>query len=71
MIAGALATAFSFTALSWTKEIVHGFLGLFGADLESDGVKVCSLIWAVSFVYILDFAINAGTSSQISQHKIY
>ena len=60
MVAGAAATAVSLLALAWTREIVHGFLGLFGADPESHGVQVCSIIFAIVFVYILDFSINAG-----------
>lgn len=60
MLSGAFATAVSLLALAWTREIVHGFLGLFGADPESHGVQVCSIIWAIAFVYILDFAINTG-----------
>ena len=62
MLAGAFATAISLLCLAWTREIVHGFLGLFGADPESHGVKVCSIIFAIAFVYILDFAINTGES---------
>lgn len=60
MIAGAMATAISFIALAWSKGIVHGFLGLFGADPEARGVQVVTIMWATAFVYILDFAINAG-----------
>lgn len=60
MIAGAIATAVSFIALAWSKAIVHGFLGLFGASPEARGVQVFTIIWATSFVYVLDFAINAG-----------
>ena len=60
MVAGAIATAISFLALAWSKAIVHGFLGLFGADPEARGVQVCTIIWATVFVYVLDFAINAG-----------
>ena len=58
MVGGALATAFSFMCLAWTREIVHGFLSIFGADPESKGVQVCSIIFAVIWVYVLDFAIN-------------
>ena len=58
MVGGALATAFSFMCLAWTREIVHGFLGLFGSDPESSGVKSCSIVFAVIWVYALDFAIN-------------
>ena len=60
MIGGAIATAISFIALAWSKGIVHGFLGLFGADPEARGVQVVTIMWATVFVYILDFAINAG-----------
>lgn len=60
MLAGAFATAFSLLALAWAREIVHGFLGLFGADLNSTGVKTCSIIWAIVCVWVLDFAINTG-----------
>ena len=60
MIAGAIGTAVSFLALAWSKGIVHGFLGLFGANPEARGVQVCTIIWATLFVYVLDFAINAG-----------
>lgn len=60
MLSGAFATAISLLALAWTREIVHGFLGLFGANAESRGVQVCSIVWAILFVYTLDFAINTG-----------
>lgn len=62
MIGGALATAVSLLFLSWTKEIVGGFLGLFGADPQSQGVKVTIIVVAVLWVYILDVAINTGES---------
>lgn len=69
MLAGAFATATSLLCLAWTREIVHGFLGLFGAVPESHGVKVCSIIFAIIWVYILDFAINTGDLlSHISIH---
>ena len=60
MLAGAFATAMSLLCLAWTREIVHGFFGLFGADPKSRGVEVCSIIFAIVWVYILDFAINTG-----------
>ncbi|KAA6412001.1 MAG: sucrose transporter [Lasallia pustulata] len=58
MLAGASATILSLMALAWTREIVHGILGSFGADVESHGVKVVTITFAIVFVYILDFAIN-------------
>ncbi|KAI4186549.1 MAG: hypothetical protein L6R41_003397 [Letrouitia leprolyta] len=58
MIGGAAATLVSFLALAWTREIVHGFLGLFGADPESEFVKVASICFAIAWVCLLDVAIN-------------
>jgi solute carrier family 45 protein 1/2/4 len=62
MLGGAAATICSLMFLAWTKEIVGGFLGLFGADPTSDGVKITVIAVAVLWVYILDFAINTGMS---------
>ena len=61
MVVGALATIVSLMFLAWTKEMVTGLLGLFGADPKSDGVKITVITVAVIWVYILDFAINTGT----------
>lgn len=58
MLGGAAATIVSLLFLAWTKEIVGGFLGIFGADPASEGVKISIIIAAVIWVYILDFAIN-------------
>jgi solute carrier family 45 protein 1/2/4 len=58
MLGGAVATIISLMFLAWTKEIVGGFLGLFGADLESKGVKIAIICTAVVGIYVLDFAIN-------------
>jgi solute carrier family 45 protein 1/2/4 len=60
MLGGAAATIVSLMFLAWTKEIVGGFLGLFGAAPDSDFVKVSVIVTAVLFVYVLDFAINTG-----------
>lgn len=60
MLAGAFATAVSLMCLAWTREIVQGFLGLFGADPESHGVNICTQLFAIVWVYILDFSINTG-----------
>ena len=60
MVGGAIATIASLMFLSWTKEIVSGFLGLFGVDPESHGMKLSIIVVAVLFVYILDFSINTG-----------
>ena len=60
MIGGAVATIISLMFLAWTKEIVGGFLGLFGAHPNSDVVKYSVIVVAVLWVYVLDFAINTG-----------
>ena len=58
MVVGALATSVSFLFLAWAKEIVTVILGLFGANPESDGVKVCIITFAIICVYVLDTSIN-------------
>ncbi|KAE8446687.1 hypothetical protein EG329_011731 [Mollisiaceae sp. DMI_Dod_QoI] len=58
MIAGSIATILSLLCLAWVREVVGGILGLFGADRESEGVKVAIIVVAVFWVYILDFSIN-------------
>ncbi|KAN0115389.1 MFS general substrate transporter [Hyaloscypha variabilis] len=58
MVAGAVATIVSLLALSWAREIVGGFLSIFGADRASQGVKVSIIVFAVLWVYVLDFSIN-------------
>lgn len=60
MLGGAVATAISLMVLAWTKDIVGGFLHLFGADPASQGVKVTIIVMAVLWIYILDFSINTG-----------
>lgn len=62
MATGAAATIISLLALSWVREMVGGFLGMFGAERDSEGVKVSIIVVAVFFVYILDFSINTGRS---------
>ncbi|KAJ4411651.1 hypothetical protein N0V82_008965 [Gnomoniopsis sp. IMI 355080] len=58
MLGGALATMISLMILAWSRDIVGGFLSLFGADPASDGVKVTTIVFAVIWIYILDFSIN-------------
>jgi len=62
MIAGSAATIISLLALAWAREIVGGFLSIFGVDRASQGVKVSIIVFAVLWVYILDFSINTGRS---------
>ncbi|GAB1320403.1 hypothetical protein MFIFM68171_10613 [Madurella fahalii] len=58
MIGGAVATIISLMFLAWTKEMVGGFLRALGADPESNFVKYSIIAVAVTWVYVLDFAIN-------------
>jgi solute carrier family 45, member 1/2/4 len=58
MLGGAAATVVSLMCLAWTREIIGGILGAFGADPESDGVKVTIIVVAIIGIYLLDFAIN-------------
>lgn len=58
IIGGAGATIVSLLMLAWTREIVGGFLGLFGAERISQFVKTAIIVFAVIWVYVLDFAIN-------------
>jgi len=60
MIAGGLATIISLLALAWTRELVRGIMGIFGAEPESRAVTNSIIVVAVLFVYVLDFAINTG-----------
>lgn len=58
MIGGTIATIIGLLFLAWTREIVGGILGIFGADPKSEGVKVVTIIAAVIGIYVLDIAIN-------------
>lgn len=71
MLGGAVATMASLMILAWSKDIVGGLLGLFGADPASQGVKVTIIVFAVIWVYILDFSINTGevVSSMLGTHE--
>jgi solute carrier family 45 protein 1/2/4 len=60
MIAGGAATVVALLALAWTREMVRGFLGLFGVASDSNSVKVTAIVIAILFMYVLDFAINTG-----------
>ena len=60
MLGGAAATLVSLLCLAWTREIIHGIGGIFGADPTSNATKWTAITFAVLFVYILDFAINTG-----------
>ncbi|KAK3202243.1 hypothetical protein GRF29_161g595913 [Pseudopithomyces chartarum] len=58
IVGGAAATIVSLMVLAWAAEIVGSFLGIFGANREGEFVKTSIMLFAVLFVYVLDFAIN-------------
>ncbi|CAG8072790.1 unnamed protein product [Penicillium nalgiovense] len=58
MAVGGAATVVSLLALAWVKEIVGGFLSIFGVEPTSAGTKIVIIIMATIFMYCLDFAIN-------------
>lgn len=63
MLGGTAGTIVSLLFLAWTKDIIGGLLGLFGADPESKGVKISIIVFAVIAIYVLDFAINTVQAS--------
>ncbi|KAI0191254.1 major facilitator superfamily domain-containing protein [Xylaria flabelliformis] len=63
VLGGAAATALAYMFLAWIKEIVGGFLGLFGADPQSEGVKTVIIVVAVIWIYVLDVAVNTVQAS--------
>jgi solute carrier family 45 protein 1/2/4 len=62
MVFGGAATIICLLALAWSREMVGGFLSIFGADRDSNGTKTMIIIVATLFMFALDFAINTGTS---------
>ncbi|KAJ5908203.1 hypothetical protein N7495_000885 [Penicillium taxi] len=58
MVAGGIATIVTLLVLAWVKEIVSGFLSIFGVDPLSSGTKVVIIIVATITMFSLDFAIN-------------
>ena len=58
IVGGAIATMVSILFLAWTREIVNGFLSIFGVDTSSHAVGIVIICVAVLFIYVLDFAIN-------------
>ncbi|KAI3343861.1 major facilitator superfamily domain-containing protein [Ustulina deusta] len=63
VLGGAAATSFAYMFLAWIREIVGGFLSLFGADPQSEGVKTIIIIVAVIWIYVLDVAVNTVQAS--------
>ncbi|KAI0481167.1 major facilitator superfamily domain-containing protein [Xylariaceae sp. FL0804] len=63
MLGGAAATTLSLLFLAWIREILGGFLGWFGADPASDGVRTTIIVVAVIWIYVLDVAVNTVQAS--------
>lgn len=55
-----MATILSFVALAEAREIVGGFFSIFGVDKNSAFVREAIIIWAVAFIYVLDFSVNVS-----------
>ncbi|KAB8260824.1 sodium/hydrogen exchanger 3 [Aspergillus pseudonomiae] len=58
MVVGGLATVVALLALAWVRELVGGFLGIFGVDQASPGTRTAIIAFATILMYCLDFAIN-------------
>lgn len=57
MVGGAIIVSLALLAMGWATEIVAYFV----ADEEAQ--KSVTVALAVACIYVIDFAINAGTSS--------
>jgi solute carrier family 45 protein 1/2/4 len=67
---GAVATVVSLLALAWARQIVGGFLGLFGADPALQLVRVSIMGFAVLCIYIVDFSINVRKCNYIIEDVV-
>ena len=70
IVGGAVATMVSVIVLAWAREIIGGIFAIFGAGPESNAVKVITMLFAVTFVYVLDFAINVRKYIHVSLHCV-
>lgn len=66
MVIGGAATVVSLLGLAWVREIVGGFLGLFGVDSSSTATRTVVIVAATLLMYCLDFSINTGMSLLLS-----
>lgn len=62
MLVGSAATIVTLLALAWVRELVGGFLSVFGVDPLAEGTKITVIVMATILMYCLDFAINTGAS---------
>jgi solute carrier family 45 protein 1/2/4 len=60
MVVGGAATIVALLSLAWVRELVGGFLSIFGVDYGSQGMKIVVNIVATILMYCLDFAIATG-----------
>jgi solute carrier family 45 protein 1/2/4 len=58
MVGGSIATIISLLTLAWAREIVGGFLSIFGVARDSQGTKTTTIVLAILLIYVLDFSIN-------------
>jgi solute carrier family 45 protein 1/2/4 len=58
MVGGAIATVISLLAVAWAKEIVGGFATIFGFRAAEGNINLATIVFAVTMIYVLDFAIN-------------
>lgn len=70
MVVGSAATVVSLLALAWVKDIVGGFLSIFGVDPASNGTKIVVIIMATIIMYCLDFAVNTGSSFSLLSFSV-
>lgn len=50
----------SLVCLAWARDIVAGFLSIFGVHRDAKAVSTVAIVFAVFFIYVLDFSINVG-----------
>jgi len=63
MVAGSAIVGICLLTIGWTREIASWFL-----DVDEDSYQTVVIWIAVISVYLLDFAVNAGTR-HFSQHN--
>ena len=57
MVGGAIATVISLLALAWAKELVGAVTTISGGG-AAEAIKLGTIMFAVTMIYVLDFAIN-------------
>ena len=67
MIGGTIATVISLLAMSWCKEIVFFFSRLAGHGSSANETQLAVIVFAVVWVYMLDFSINTGRGAEVDQ----